>query len=56
MTANEQTLRHAITAIQARIHGNWDHPTLVQFGALSTDTPADILDICRAALLQLTNE
>ena len=37
-------------AILARIHGNWDEPALVAFGALSTDTTADLAQIAGDAI------
>lgn len=37
----------ALAAIVARIQGEFDHPALVEFGPLSTDTMADVLAIAR---------
>jgi hypothetical protein len=43
-------LVEALEAIQARRDGEWDHPALLRFGALSTSTEADINRILTAAL------
>lgn len=37
----------ALDAIIARIQGEFDHPALVEYGPLGTDTLADILAIAR---------
>lgn len=36
-----------IAAAMARLNGEFDHPELVKFGALSTDAKADVLAILR---------
>ena len=37
----------AIEAIEARIKGEWDNPSLMSFGELSTNTEEDILRIIK---------
>ncbi len=39
----------ALTAIQARLHGEWDNPALVKFGPLG-DSLGDVNAIVRAAI------
>ena len=41
----------ALEAITARIDGEWDNPSLMLFGALSTDTLHDVALIARAGIL-----
>jgi hypothetical protein len=36
-----------IEAAIARIHGEWDSPALLKFGALTPDTLADVLAILK---------
>ncbi len=43
-------LLEALTAIRARIAGEWDNPSLIKFGALSEDTEADIKKLAQAAI------
>ena len=43
------TYEKALTAIIARINGEWDSPTLVAHGALSSDPIVDILGIAEDA-------
>lgn len=38
-------LRKALTAIEARIMGRFDDPSLMQIGSLSSSIEGDILDI-----------
>jgi hypothetical protein len=40
----------ALTAIVARINGEWDNPALVGFGPLDVNSDNDILAIANAAL------
>lgn len=39
------TVSEALSAIKARIDGEWDNPALVKFGPLSTSVNDDILSI-----------
>lgn len=40
----------ALQAIVARIHGEFDHPALLKYGALSVNTTSDCDSIARSAL------
>ncbi len=42
----------ALEAIQARINGEWDHPALVSFGPLMTNSWADVAEIIRTTLAE----
>lgn len=37
--------QHKLAAIRARIMGVWDHPALLRYGPLSTDTNTDVIRI-----------
>jgi hypothetical protein len=44
---NYQSMENALEAIQARIRGEWDNPSLMSFGELSTNANEDILRIVK---------
>ena len=44
---NYQSMETALEAIQARIHGEWDNPSLMSFGELGTNANEDILRIVK---------
>jgi hypothetical protein len=50
LTAENARLRSALSAIVARVNGEWDHPALVAYGPLQTDSAADCYAIAEAAL------
>jgi len=47
------TPEEALEAIVARYNGEWDNPSLMKFGPLSTDTADDMFHIAKDALSPL---
>lgn len=46
----EKMLLEALTAIKARIQGEYDNPALLAYGALTCDSADDVLTIADTAL------
>ncbi|WPZ36728.1 hypothetical protein T8K17_11340 [Thalassobaculum sp. OXR-137] len=56
MDRPSMTPYNALTAIRARIRGEWDNPKLVFFGPLSPDVGDDILEIIRCVSPSIESE
>lgn len=50
LRAENQRLREALEAINARVSGEFDNPALIAMGNISTDPSCDVRWIARAAL------
>ncbi len=48
----EEELRHALSAIRARINGEWDNISLNDFGLLSESVIVDVLLIADSVLME----
>ena len=53
MAAAPKMLR-ALEAVEARIHGVYDHPALMEYGPLHTDSDKDVLRIAEEAIKKAT--